>query len=52
MPPFTLHIKNMVCIRCKNVADEELIKMGMSPISIELGKVELNNPLDEKDIKN
>lgn len=50
MKPITIHIKNMVCNRCIKVVAEELSKLGISPVSIELGKVELNNPLNEADI--
>jgi AraC family transcriptional regulator len=50
MKPTAIHIKNMVCNRCIKVVDEELSKLGISPVSIELGKVELNNPLNEEDI--
>lgn len=36
-----LHIKNMVCIRCKLVVKEELIKLGLHYTSVELGEVEI-----------
>ena len=36
-----LHIKNMVCGRCKLVVKSEFEKLGLYPISIELGEVEL-----------
>lgn len=34
-----LHIKNMVCNRCKMVVKAELEKLGFDPVSVELGKV-------------
>jgi AraC-like DNA-binding protein len=36
-----LHIKNMVCDRCKMVVKTELIKLGLNPINVELGEVTL-----------
>ncbi len=36
-----LYIKNMVCNRCKMVVQTELIKLGLHPISVQLGVVEL-----------
>lgn len=41
-----LHIKNMVCNRCKMVVKNELEKLGLKPISVELGEVELKETLD------
>ena len=42
-----LYIKNMVCGRCIKVVQEELIKLGLHPINIELGIVKLEeNHLD------
>lgn len=38
-------IKNMVTIRCKMVVNSELGKMGLTPTNIELGEVELKEPL-------
>jgi AraC-like DNA-binding protein len=35
----TLHIKNMVCDRCKIVVRQELGKMGLTPLTIALGEV-------------
>ena len=37
---FKLYIKNMVCIRCKMVVKDELTKLGLRYISVELGEVE------------
>ncbi len=36
-----LYIKNMVCNRCKMVVQTELTKLGLHPISVQLGVVEL-----------
>jgi AraC-like DNA-binding protein len=36
-----LYIKNMVCIRCKMVVKDELTKLGLKYISVELGEVEV-----------
>ena len=36
-----VYIKNMVCIRCKMVVKDELTKLGLKYISVELGEVEL-----------
>ena len=36
-----LYIKNMVCSRCKMVVKSELEKLGLHPISVELGVVEI-----------
>lgn len=40
-----LHIKNMVCNRCKMVVKNELEQLGFSPVSVELGEVELAQTL-------
>jgi len=39
----TLHIKNMVCDRCKKVIKDELMRIGVEVVSIELGKLEIKN---------
>ena len=36
-----LHIKNMVSIRCKMIVKEELTKLGLHYIIVELGEVEI-----------
>ncbi|TPG37780.1 AraC family transcriptional regulator [Flavobacterium pectinovorum] len=41
----TLYIKNMVCSRCKMVVKSEFEKLGLQTISVELGEVELQNPI-------
>lgn len=46
-----LYIKNMVCNRCKMAIESELEKLGLHPISVELGEVEIQeNNID--DVKN
>jgi AraC-like DNA-binding protein len=47
-----LYIKNMVCNRCKMVVKAELEKLGLHPVSVELGSVELENELDEAALDN
>ncbi len=45
----TIFIKNMVCIRCKMIVKQELANMGIFPVSVELGEVEvLGNLSTEK----
>lgn len=41
-----LHIKNMVCNRCKMVVKSELKKLGINPLNIELGEVTIEKDLD------
>ncbi|MCC9071310.1 AraC family transcriptional regulator [Flavobacterium sp. F-65] len=36
-----LYIKNMVCSRCNMVVKSELEKLGLHPITVELGEVEI-----------
>ena len=36
-----LYIKNMVCIRCKMLVTDELMKLGIQPISVDLGETEI-----------
>jgi len=40
-----LYIKNMVCNRCKMVVKSELEKLGLRPVSVDLGEVEIANEL-------
>jgi AraC-type DNA-binding domain-containing proteins len=40
-----LYIKNMVCDRCKLVVKNELEKLNIHPVSVELGEVLLENEL-------
>lgn len=37
----TLHIRNMVCPRCLKVVSEELDKLDLQPLAIQLGEVKL-----------
>lgn len=47
----TLHIRNMVCLRCKMTVESELKKLGYDPISIELGKVHFKQNLSLEEIE-
>lgn len=40
-----LYIKNMVCSRCKMVVKSELEKLGLHPISVDLGEVDIADEL-------
>ena len=40
-----LHIKNMVCNRCKIVVKSELEKLGLHPVSVDLGEVDIADEL-------
>ena len=42
-----LYIKNMVCNRCKMVVQAELIKLGLHPILVQLGRVEISEKMIE-----
>lgn len=44
-----LHIKNMVCDRCKLVVKDELEKLGYTPKQIVLGEVSINKILSEQE---
>lgn len=43
-----LYIKNMVCNRCIMVVKSELEKLGIEPLSVELGEVVLSESLNDK----
>lgn len=43
-----LYIKNMVCIRCIMVVKEELSKLGIEFTKVELGEVEIDNPISNE----
>ncbi len=43
-----LYIKNMVCSRCKMVVKSEFEKLGLQPISVELGEVELEKEISDE----
>ncbi len=49
-----LYIKNMVCGRCIKVVQEELFKLGLHPLKIELGIVKLEedwiDPVKQSDL--
>lgn len=42
-----LYIKNMVCRRCKMAVASELDKLGIKTLSVGLGEVELQQPIDD-----
>jgi AraC-like DNA-binding protein len=44
-----IYIKNMVCNRCKMVVKSELEQLGLSPLMVELGEVELKEELTDTD---
>lgn len=41
----TLYIKNMVCDRCKMAVTKTLQDKGLTPLSVELGEVKIEEPL-------
>lgn len=41
-----LYIKNMVCSRCKMVVKSELEKLGLHPLAVDLGEVEIAADLE------
>ena len=45
-----LAIKNMVCNRCILVVRQELEKLGLTPLNVQLGEVDLNEELAEEQI--
>ena len=47
----TLHIKNMVCLRCKMTVESELKRLGFDPLSIELGEVDFKQNLLSEEIE-
>ncbi len=46
-----LYVRNMACESCKIVVKEEMEKMGLIPVKIELGEVEVKEKLSEKQQK-
>ncbi|MES2454420.1 MAG: helix-turn-helix domain-containing protein [Bacteroidota bacterium] len=48
----TLHIKNMVCNRCKMVVKAELERLDLHPSVVELGEVKLEKDLTEAEKSN
>lgn len=49
MEQATLHIKNMVCSRCRKVVRNELESLGLHPLSVGLGEVTLEEPAGQVD---
>ena len=47
----TLHIKNMVCLRCKMTVETELKRLGFDPLCIELGEVFFKQNLSLEEIE-
>jgi AraC-like DNA-binding protein len=47
-PQMKLYIKNMVCNRCKMVVKDQLIKIGLHPILVELGEVTIAQEINAK----
>lgn len=46
--PYKLYIRNMVCDRCSMVVRQELERLGITPLQVELGEVTLaERPNDE-----
>ncbi len=43
-----LYIKNMVCSRCKMVVKAQLENMGLHPLSVQLGEVEIEGELSKE----
>lgn len=43
-----IYVKNMVCNRCIMVVEDILKEMSLSPLSVKLGEITLEKPLDEK----
>lgn len=46
-----LYIKNMVCDRCKMVVKSRLEELGLHPVSVELGEVEIDKVLSGPDLE-
>ncbi|HEY0297943.1 MAG TPA: AraC family transcriptional regulator [Arachidicoccus sp.] len=42
-----IYVKNMVCSRCKMVVKSEFEKLGIQPLSVELGEISLKEKLSE-----
>ena len=45
-----IYIKNMVCIRCKMVVQEQLKKMSLHHTVVKLGEVEVTDPLTDSQL--
>ncbi len=48
----TLYVKNMVCSRCKMIVRDELVKLGIDFLSVELGEIQVKNELTAKQLEN
>ncbi len=46
-----LFIKNMVCNRCRSVVQGELIKVGLLPLNVQLGEIELKTAPTPKQLE-
>lgn len=46
-----LYIRNMACESCKVLVKEELEKMGLNPVKVDLGEVDIKEKLSEKQQK-
>ncbi len=46
-----LFVKNMVCNRCKMVVRSELEKLGLNPIAVDLGEIEVADATSKKKIR-
>ena len=44
-----IYIKNMVCNRCKMVVESELEQLGLQPVKVDLGEVELKADLTDEE---
>jgi AraC-like DNA-binding protein len=49
--PMKIHIKNMVCHRCKLAVDAEIRKSGYHPQQIELGEVSIEEELNAEQLE-
>lgn len=47
-----LYIKNMACESCKVLVKDELEKIHIKPLKVELGEVEVKNKISEQKLKN
>jgi len=47
-----LHIKNMVCDRCKMVVTSELEQSGYYVLNVDLGEAEITETLSQKELEN
>lgn len=47
-----LYIKNMVCDRCKMAVEQELNRLGLQPLRVDLGEVDLGKQAPEQETLN